>query len=124
MNAASSRSEATARIAPSRPDDPDYDHAFPHELLPEPPTRWYLTVFLTPTDAPIAQPFDEAIPEEIDSPAEPGGLDDDADPDRHAASTSNRSSLLVDSTGVSVLRIGARHSAEFGDLFEPATSTL
>lgn len=82
---------------------PTNDHAFARELLPEPPTRWYLTGFLTPTDAPMAQRFDETSPEEIDSPAEPGGLDDDADPDRQAASTSNRRSLLPSSMGVSVL---------------------
>ncbi|MCH8037823.1 MAG: hypothetical protein IIC53_11990 [Proteobacteria bacterium] len=82
---------------------PDHDHAFAAELLPERPTRWYLTGFLTPTDAPMAQRFDETSPEEIDSPAEPGGLDDDADPDRQAASTTNRRSLLPSSMGVSVL---------------------
>ncbi len=82
---------------------PDNDHAFVAELLPEPPTRWYLTGFLTPTDAPMAQRFDETSPEEIDSPAEPGGLDDDANPDRQAASASNRRSLLPSSMGVSVL---------------------
>lgn len=82
---------------------PSNDHAFASELLPEPPTRWYLTGFLTPTDAPMAQRFDETSPEEIDSPAEPGGLDDDADPDRQAASTSNRRSVLPSSMGLSVL---------------------
>ena len=82
---------------------PDHDHPFAKELLPERPTRWYLTGFLTPTDAPVAQRFDETSPEEIDSPAEPGGLDDDADPDRQAASTTNRRSLLPSSMGVSVL---------------------
>ena len=82
---------------------PDNDHAFANELLPEPPTRWYLTGLLVPTDAPIEQRFDETSAEEIDSPAEPGGLDDDAEPDRQAASAANRRSLLPSSMGLSVL---------------------
>ena len=82
---------------------PDNGHAFADELLPERPTRWYLTGFLTPTDAPMEHRFDETSPEEIDSPAEPGGLDDDANPDRQAASAANRRSLLPSSMGLSVL---------------------
>ena len=82
---------------------PDNDHAFANELLPESPTRWYLTGFLVPTDAPITQKFDETSAEEIDSPAEPGGIDDDADPDHQAASAANRRSLLPSSMGLSFL---------------------
>ena len=85
---------------------PDNEHAFAKELLPEPPTRWYLTGLLTPTDAPISQRFDETSPEEIDSAAEPGGLDDDNDPDKQAASTASRRSLLPSSMGLSVLVSG------------------
>jgi hypothetical protein len=32
---------------------PSNDHAFARELLPETPTRWYLTGFLVPTTAPL-----------------------------------------------------------------------
>lgn len=78
---------------------PTNDHAFARELLPEPPTRWYLTGFLTPAAADVAQRFDETSTEEIDSPAEPGGLDDGADPEKPAA----RRSLLPSSMGLSVL---------------------
>lgn len=78
---------------------PTNDHAFATELLPEPPTRWYLTGFLTPTTAEFAQRFDETSTEEIDSPAEPGGLDDDDAPEKPAA----RRSLLPSSMGLSVL---------------------
>ncbi len=78
---------------------PTNDHAFARELLPEPPTRWYLTGFLTPTTAEFAQRFDETSTEEIDSPAEPGGLDDDDAPEKPAA----RRSLLPSSMGLSVL---------------------
>ena len=87
---------------------PDNDHTFANELLPEPPTRWYLTGFLVPTDAPIAQRFDETSPEEIDSPAEAAGLDDATDPDHQAASAANRRSLLPSSMGLSVLVTGEK----------------
>ncbi len=79
---------------------PDNEHAFATELLPESPTRWYLTGFLVPTDAPVEQKFDETSAEEIDSPAEAEGLDDSDTPDRSAA---NRRSLLPSSIGLSVL---------------------
>ena len=78
---------------------PDNEHAFANELLPESPTRWYLAGFLVPTNAPIAQKFDETSTEQIDSPAERGGLDDAEQPDRPAA----RRSLLPSSMGLSVL---------------------
>jgi hypothetical protein len=78
---------------------PDNDHAFVNELLPESPTRWYLTGLLVPTDAPIAQKFDENSTEEVDSPAEPGGVDDAEQPDKPAA----RRSLLPSSMGLSML---------------------
>ncbi len=79
---------------------PDNDHPFAAELLPESPSRWYLTGFLVPTEAPLDQKFDATSAEEIDSPAEAGGTDDAADADRPAA---NRRSLLPSSIGLSVL---------------------
>ena len=63
---------------------PDNNHPFAEELLPETPTRWYLTGFLVPTKAPISQRVDETSTDEIDSPAEPDGLDDAEPPDRAA----------------------------------------
>lgn len=78
---------------------PTNDHSFANELLPEPPTRWYLTGFLVPTNAPVEQRFDETSTEEIDSPAEAGGLDDAEEPEKTAA----RRSLLPSSMGLSVL---------------------
>jgi len=79
---------------------PDNDHPFAAELLPESPSRWYLTGFLVPTEAPLEQKFDETSAEEIDSPAEAGGMDDSVNTDRPAA---NRRSLLPSSIGLSVL---------------------
>lgn len=78
---------------------PDNDHAYASELLPEPPTRWYLTGFLVPTDANIEQRFDETSTETIDAAVEAHGVDDANDPDRASA----RKSLLPSSMGVSVL---------------------
>ncbi len=79
---------------------PDNDHPFAAELLPESPSRWYLTGFLVPTEAPLDQKFDATSAEEIDSPAEADGMDDAEGTDRPAA---NRRSLLPSSIGLSVL---------------------
>lgn len=78
---------------------PDNNHAFSRELLPESPIRWYLTGFLVPTDAPIAQRFDETSTEEIEEGGDTEGTDDVRDPDRPAA----RKSFLPSSIGLSVL---------------------
>jgi hypothetical protein len=93
---------------------PNNDHEFAEELLPESPTRWYLTGYLVPTDAPITQKFDETSTEEIDA-AESGGTDDANEPDKAAA----RRSLIPSSMGLSVLvPAGTRQLAvtvEWGD---------
>jgi len=78
---------------------PDNNHSFSNELLPDAPSRWYLTGFLVPTGAPIDQRTDETSTEEIDSADDAGGTDDTAPPDRAAA----RRSLLPSSMGLSVL---------------------
>ncbi len=77
---------------------PPNDHAFARELLPETPTRWYLTGFLVPTTAPLDQKFDESSVEEIDS-GDSGGTDDDTQPDKPAAKRNYRASSM----GLSVL---------------------
>jgi hypothetical protein len=78
---------------------PDNDHPFANELLPDAPSRWYLTGFLVPTGAPIDQRADETSTEEIDSADDVGGQDDSAPPDKAAA----RRSFLPSSMGVSIL---------------------
>lgn len=78
---------------------PDNDHPFATELLPEPPSRWYLTGFLVPTTAPISQREDATAAEEIDSAAEGGGFDDTEPPDRISAGRS----YLPSSMGLTVL---------------------
>lgn len=78
---------------------PDNNHAFAHELLSDPPSRWYMTGFLVPTDAPIEHRRDETSDEEIDSGDDSEATDDATPPDRGAA----RKSLLPSSMGLSVL---------------------
>jgi hypothetical protein len=78
---------------------PDNGHAFAAELLPESPSRWYLTGFLVPADAPVEQRADATVTEEIDSGGEGDGTDDGGTPDRAAA----RRSLMPSSMGLSLL---------------------
>ena len=78
---------------------PDNDHAFAHELLPDAPSRWYLSGFLVPSEAPADQKTDETSSEEIDSGGNTGGTDDDTEPDRAAAGKS----ILPSSMCLSVL---------------------
>ena len=78
---------------------PDNNHAFAHELLPDAPSRWYLTGFLVPKNAPVEQRTDETSTEEIDAAGDTQGMDDASPPDRAAA----RRSFLPSSMGLSVL---------------------
>jgi hypothetical protein len=71
----------------------------PNEMLPQAPSRWYLTRFLVPTEADEAQRVDPTSDDELDQAAEPAGLDDDETPERPAA----RRSYLPSSMGLSVL---------------------
>lgn len=64
----------------------------------EPPSRWYLTGFLVPGEAPEAIRFDPQSSEQVDAAGEPGG-DDDANPDGEPA----RKVFLPSSLGMSVL---------------------
>ena len=78
---------------------PANDHAFAHELLPDAPSRWYLSGFLVPAEAPVEQKTDETSNEQIDSGGDTDGTDDANQPDKAAA----RKSLLPSSMGLSVL---------------------
>jgi len=68
------------------------------EILPQSPSRWYLTGFLVPIDAAPSQKLDEEATEELDS-AESGGVDDDEPPERGSA----RNRIFASSMGMSVL---------------------
>jgi hypothetical protein len=71
----------------------------PAEVLPQAPSRWYLTGFLVPLGAESEQRTDEASTEEMDQPGESGGLDDDVPPESAAA----KRRYMPSSAGLSVL---------------------
>jgi hypothetical protein len=68
------------------------------EVLPQAPSRWYLTGFLVPLEA-GSQRADETSDEDLDQAGESGGTDDDTAPERAAA----RQRYFPSSIGVSVL---------------------
>ena len=68
-----------------------------NEILPQTPSRWYLTGFLVPTEADETQRCDPTSNDELDQAAEPAGLDDDGSPETPAA----RRSYLPSSMGAS-----------------------
>ena len=59
-------------------------HPFANELLPENPTRWYLTGYLVPESAPVEQRSDAEAKEQVDAGGEGGGMDDGGTPARAA----------------------------------------
>ncbi|WP_437939472.1 DISARM system helicase DrmA [Sorangium sp. So ce341] len=82
---------------------PGPGHPLENERLweSEPPSRWYLTGFLVPTEAPEAQRFDPESAEALDAvvTSEEGTGDDDVEPDAAPA----RKVFLSSSMGLSVL---------------------
>src|SRR5205085_11762878 len=78
---------------------PDRDSELLNEVLPQPPSRWYLTGFLVPTDAAEDQKTDEAGVEEMDEVSDAGGTDDAATPEPAAA----RRAVFPSSMGLSLL---------------------
>src|SRR5438132_13970974 len=69
------------------------------EVLPEPPSRWYLTGFLVPLDADEEQRSDETSVEELDAATDGTGTDDQTTPEPAAA----RRSFFPSSIGLSFL---------------------
>ena len=69
------------------------------EVLPQAPSRWYLTGFLVPLDAEQEQRVDEASAEEVDAANDAGGADDATTPEPASA----RQRYLPSSIGLSVL---------------------
>jgi hypothetical protein len=70
------------------------------ELLPQSPSRWYLSGFLVPLGADPRQRADEDNADDLDQAGEPGGgLDDDEQPERPAA----RQRYMPSSIGASLL---------------------
>ena len=78
---------------------PDRDSDLRSEVLPQAPSRWYLTGFLVPIDAAEDQKTDEAADEGVDEVGKGGGVDDDAVPEPAAA----RRAFFPSSMGLSLL---------------------
>ena len=69
------------------------------EVLPQAPSRWYLTGFLVPLDADHSQKVDEDSNDSVDSAGEADGADDADTPEPATA----RQSYMPSSTGLSIL---------------------
>lgn len=78
---------------------PERDSELLSEVLPQAPSRWYLTGFLVPFDADEGQKTDETATEEIDEVSDSRGADDAAIPESAAA----RRAVFPSSMGVSLL---------------------
>jgi hypothetical protein len=78
---------------------PEPGEAYETEVLPQPPSTWYLAGFLVPSGAPEEQRFDETSQDEEFIAPQAARADDDPAPDRTAA----RRSYLPSSLGLSVL---------------------
>lgn len=75
------------------------DRELAEEILPQAPSRWYLTGFLTPVSSKIDQVIDEPSADEPDELSDSGGADDATPPERASA----RRGRLPSSTGMSFL---------------------
>jgi len=71
----------------------------PNEVLPQAPSRWYLTGFLVPLDADQSQKVDEDSNDAVDAISDAGGADDAITPEPASA----RQSYMPSSTGLSIL---------------------
>jgi hypothetical protein len=69
------------------------------EVLPQAPSRWYLTGFLVPLDAPPEERADETNQETLEAITDAGGTDDAAPPEPAAA----RRAYFPSSIGLSIL---------------------
>jgi hypothetical protein len=79
------------------PTPDDQIHA--EEIIPQPPSKWYLTGFLVPYDAPLAVRSDDTGDDELDAVSRAGAGDDEAIPDKSSA----RKGFFPASMGVSLL---------------------
>ena len=97
---------------------PEPDESQISEILDRPPSRWYLTGFLVPTDAPASQKSEETDQGDLDLGAGPTGDEDENTPEPQAA----RRGYFPSSMGVSVLvpldANDLRITARWGD-YEP-----
>lgn len=78
------------------------------EVLPQAPSRWYLTGFLVPTDADEEQRFDPNSDDCLDQAPAVAGVDENQEPERAAS----RRSYLPSSIGLSVLVPSGKHELQ------------
>src|SRR5262249_20658825 len=78
---------------------PDSASPLLNEILPQAPSRWYLTGFLAPIDAPEPQKVDESAAEGMDELSDADGTDDAITPEPAAA----RRAPFPSSLGLSLL---------------------
>lgn len=78
---------------------PDRDSELRSEILPQSPSRWYLTGFLVPIEAAENQKVDETANEGMEELSEAGGTDDATTPETAAA----RRPIFTSSMGMSLL---------------------
>ena len=64
---------------------PEPDESQITEILDRAPSRWYLTGFLVPTNAPASQKSEETDPDDLDHGVGPGGDEDESTPEPQAA---------------------------------------
>jgi len=89
-----------------RPDHPDHVQ-YQGEMLPISPSKWYLTGFLVPYEAPLEARSDDDADDELDV-VRTGGGDDDAPPEEVSA----RKAYFPSSMGLSVLVPSTVHSLD------------
>ncbi len=94
---------------------PGAGDAYEKEELPQAPSRWYLTGFLVPYEAPAEQREDEQGQEQLDLSGAAGATDDDETPEPASA----RRVFFPSSIGLSVLTPGSARTmtavVEWGD---------
>src|SRR5258706_7241200 len=99
---------------------PSQGHELESEILPSPPSRWYLTGFLVPHEASEVQKADETADEQLEIAGMPESGDDDAP----AEQISKRKAFFPSSIGVSTLVRTSTEplnvSVEWGDYKEHA----
>jgi hypothetical protein len=78
---------------------PDRDSDLLEEVLPQAPSRWYVTGFLVPIDAEEDQKSDVSAAEDLDEVSDAGGTDDATAPEPAAA----RRAVFPSSLGLSLL---------------------
>lgn len=114
MNSADVRSDLVRTLALDTV-GPNGGDAYEKEKLPQAPSRWYLTGFLVPYEAPAEQREDEQGQEQLDLSGAAGATDDDETPEPASA----RRVFFPSSIGLSVLTPGVARTmtavVEWGD---------